>query len=236
MKDENGVLLSRSTMQDPETGNDIIQGEGILQQLEGGNETFGSGADGYATIDDFTDMMRTLTKKGSMPDYGNHYYCVTGTDGYGNAQRVLRDYWVNVLGGNFTATHSAQVGGPDITVGANFNTLNFEGNSLTFVQHSLFDDEMVWTPRGQDGGILNSGMYVFLNATKYQGRSNIEILTKGAFGINRSKVSGYINGPTGMDLPILTTVDAVKYFILKQDGIFIYNTDCCGVIHRSPVF
>ena len=236
MKADDGTLLSRSRLQDPETGNDIIQGEGILQQLEGGNESFGSGPDGHPTFSDYTDMMRQMTKKGSNPDYGNHYYCVTGTDGYGNAQVVLRDWWRTNLGGNFTQANSNMTGGPDVSVGANFNTINFEGNSLTFVQHSLLDDEKVWTPRGQDGGILNSGMCIFLNASKYEGRSNIEILTKGAFGMNRSKVSYYINGPTGWDAPIITTTDALKYGFLKQDGIFIYNTECCGIIHRSPVF
>jgi len=231
----NGEYLQRSNLQD-EKGNDIIIGNGLIPQLEGGNESFGSGVDGYATIDDFTDMMRTLVKKSNREDFGNHFYAVTGTEGYGNAQIVLRDLWTNSYGGRTNANVNNSVGGQDMSVGANFDTLNFEGNSLTFVQHPLFDDESAWAARGSDGGVLQSGMYIFLNMNKTEGRSNIEILCNGNDMVSRRMVEYMKNGMTGASQwDIQSSTDGIEYHLLMQDMIVIYNTEGCGMIHRSPI-
>jgi hypothetical protein len=43
------------------------------------------------------------------------------------------------------------------------------------------------------------------------------------------------NGMTGEGGKTVTSsVDAKVYEILKQDGIFIYNTTSCGLLHRTP--
>ena len=237
MVDSTGAYLTRSNLRD-EKGNDITIGNGIIPQLEGGNESYGSGANGYATFDDFTDMMRLLVKKSSREDYQNHFYAITGTEGYGNAQEVLRDYWVNSLGGRMVKQmgSSAATGGADMSIGANFDTINFEGNSLTFVQHPLFDDEKAWAARGSDGGILQSGMYIFLNMNKVEGRSNVEMLTNGNAMVNRKLVEFMKNGMTGYnEFDVLSSTDAMEYHVLMQDMIVIYNTEACGLLHRSPI-
>jgi len=237
MVDSTGAYLTRSNIQD-EKGNDVIIGNGIIPQLEGGNEAYGSGADGHATFDDYTDMMRTLTKKSNNEDYGNQYYAITGTEGYGNAQIVLRDYWANSLGGRMVKQmgDSAKTGGPDMSIGANFDTINFEGNSLTFVQHPLFDDELAWAARGSDGGVLQSGMCIFLCMNKVEGRSNVEILSNGNAMVNRKLVEFMKNGMTGYnEFDVMSSTDAMEYHVLMQDMIVIYNTDSCGIIHRSPI-
>lgn len=233
MRDANGVLLAQSNLIDPETGEQIIIGDGIIEQIRGGNEMDGSGLDGFATLDDFRDMMGQLEKK-SNAVYNKRWYVVTGTDGYGNAQEVLRDYWILNLGGvsNHNGGNSG-VGGDEISVGSDFNTLNINGNQLVFCKHTLFDDEERWGQRGNDGKLIQSGMYVILDAGMVDGTSNMEILAKGAFGINRSMVTKYINGLTGAEGDTVSSVDALEYNMLKQNGIFIYNTQSCGIIHKS---
>lgn len=233
MRDADGKLLSVSPIVDPDTGNEVIAGDGMLPQIDGQNSFFSSGPEGKASIDDFKDMMATLEKR-SRAIYGKKWIVITGTDGYLNAQEVLRDYWIASMGGRSQAgAGSSKVGGEDISVGGNFDTLNMGGNQLVFVKHPMFDDPEKWFERNSYGHLCQSNMYMFIdNATTPEG-PNMEILGKGAYGINRTNVSGYINGITGDSRDMQTSVDAIEWNFLKEDGIFIYNTQSCGVL-RMP--
>jgi hypothetical protein len=237
MRDSNNNLLAVSNVIDPETGEQVVIGDGILEQIKGGNEMFGSGIDGSATIDDISDFMRQLEKK-SNSVYGKMWYVVTGTDGYGTLQDLFRDYRVNFMGGrtnlNQNAGQTQTIGGEDIPVGGNFDVFNIHGNQIVTVKHPMFDDEERFTQRGSDGKLLQSSMMIFLDMGTVAGRSNIEIMTKGAYGINRSMVSAYLNGVTGDNRDVVSSTDAIEFNMLKEDGIFIYNTMSCGIIYKSP--
>lgn len=234
MKDSNGNLLSTSRMIDPETGEPIVQGDGVEQQLKGVNEAFSSGSDGNAVADDFIDMMTALEVK-SDSIYGKTWYVVTGTQGYGVAQKVLRDYHVTNLGGRIVTenTNSGQPGGQDIFVGGNFDTFDVNGNRLIFCKHPKFDDEQLFPQRGSDGLLIQSSKYYFLDMDTQNGNKNIEIMGRGAYGINRIMVSKYLTGMTGEDGEVVSSVDAKDFNMLKQDGIFIYNTASCGMLNKS---
>lgn len=235
MRDANGNLLQVPAMIDEETGNYIWAGDGILPQIEDGNIAYGSGYDGYATIDDHIDMIKTL-KKYSNTTYGGQgmrWAVVTGPDGYIRAQEELKQYWRQTFGGVNMVQGSSIA---DIEVGANFDTFKFAGNSITFVEHPMFGDEQAYSAKGTEGDPLMSGTYIYLDLSKNasSGGSNIEILGKGAYGINRTMVSEYINGLTGYNLKAQSPVDALEFHMLKEDGIFIYNVKSCGIIKRSP--
>ena len=237
MRDANNNLLAVSNIIDPETGEQVVIGDGILEQIKGGNEMFGSGIDGSPTIDDISDFMRQLEKK-SNSVYGKMWYVITGTDGYGTLQDLFRDYRVNFMGGrtniNQNAGQAQQIGGEDIPVGGNFDTFNIHGNQIVTVKHPMFDDEERWSQRGSDGKLLQSSLMIFLDMGTVAGRANIEILTKGAYGINRSMVSAYLNGMTGDNRDVISSTDAIEFNMLKEDGVFIYNTMSCGIIYKSP--
>jgi len=96
----------------------------------------------------------------------------------------------------------------------------------------MWDDEERWTERGADGKILQSSQMVFMDMSAVQGMPNMEILTKGQYGVNRAMVSAYLEGLTGRSGNIVSSVDAVEFNMLKQDGIFIYNTSSCGIINK----
>jgi len=229
MKDQFGNVLLVPTQTDPDTGNPLIQGDGCLPQIEGGNETYGSGDGGFATLDDHIDMIKTL-KKYSNQVNGLDMVAVTGPEGYARAQIELREYWVNSLGGR-----SNSASGSDITVGGNFDTFNFMSNSLTFVEHPAWGDLDRFPGKGSDGTTFREGMYVYLDRSSgMSSKRNMEILGNGAFGMNRSWQETYLNGMTGYrEVPVTTSVDALEVHWSRQDGLFIYNTKSCGIIHRG---
>lgn len=232
MKDSTGNLLPVSRLIDFETGEEITIGDGVIPQIDGGNSMFFSGVNGAPTIDDLKDMMKALIKK-SNAIKGKVWYVVTGLDGYAAAQELLRDYAINSLGGKSNIDVNAG-GDRDWEVGYNFDTFNFLGNKLVFCQHPMFDDEEKFSARGADGNLLQSSMMVFLDGgMDEKGRRNIEIKGKGAYGINRTMVSAYINGLTGDSDEVLSSVDAKEFNMLKQDGLFIYNTQSCGLGRKA---
>jgi hypothetical protein len=232
MKGDNGELLAESRLgNDPETGLPIIQGDGLIPQISGGNELFGSGINGNATIDDVIDMMTMLEKKCNTVG-GKKWYVVTGTDGYSNFQRLMKDY----LGLNLVVNTnpSAQIGGQTVDVGFHFQSFNVDGNQIVLVKHPMFDDDQRFTERGSDGKLLQSSVMYFIDASANNDKTNIEILSKKGNGFNRDFVSAEINGMTGKSGPVVTSEDAVRFEILIENMIVIYNTTSCGIIHKMP--
>ncbi len=233
MKSSTGSLLVQPRLQDLETQNFITQGDGVIEQLAGGNELFGSGTNGEATEDDFSDMMTLLEKK-SNGVTGMTWVCVTGTDGYNNAQRKM----INLAGNQNiniqqVVVQNEKAGGAEVAIGFHYSKFNINGNSITFIKHPKFDDDHLFTERGSDGKILMSSMYVFLNMGTGSNK-NIEILSKGANGLSRGTVDAYIAGMTGdKSLTPMSEEDAIKYATLKQDVMMIYNANACGVIKKN---
>ena len=233
MKSTTGQLLTTSRMTDRETGLPIIQGDGVIEQVSGGNESFGSGTNGEATSDDFSDMMTQLEKK-SDKYTGNTWVCVTGTDGYANAQVQMQNLAGNqniVI--NQNVTQSSAEGGAMVDVGFHFQKFNVNGNSICFVKNPMWDDETRFTERGSDGKLIQSSMYLWMNMGQKMGSKNVDVLTKGANGVSRGNISGYINGMTGSSEMIQSEEDAVKYAYLKEDMVVVYNTTSCGIINKS---
>lgn len=227
MRDSFGNLLAQPSMVDGR-GMPIIAGDGIIEQIRGSNDMSPSGSDGFPTIDDYQDMMTQLEKTSNMI-FGNIWYVVTGTDGYASAQNVLRDFWVNGLGGR----NENENGSEFIEVGNLFSKLKLNGNTLVFVKNVQWDDAEKFPARGNDGKLVQSGMFVFLNQGQMDGGTqNIEILAKGANGANRSMISYYLNGATGTPGTQVSEADSKSLVMLKQDGIFIYNTISCGLMQK----
>lgn len=235
MRNTDGTLRSKSLLRDA-NGNEVVQGDGIREQIRGRNDAFSSGVNGAATYDDYRDMMTVLKRKANNAS-GNRWYAVTGTVGMSNAQDVLGDRATNNFNITVNKDNTAAIGGAKEPVGMNFNTLNIDGNQVVFVEHPLFDDEERWTQRGADGELLMSGNYYFLDLSDNNGQRNIEIMGRGAYGGDRTMVSGTIKGLTGafgaLNQQIQSSVDADEHHMLKEDGIFIYNTASSGILHRS---
>lgn len=235
MKDANGELRAESSLRDAETGQAITQGDGIFEQLEGVNVAYGSGTNGDPTLDDIEDLMTTMKRKANMIT-GNIWYIVTGANGMRILDRELKTEATTVYNMTMNQNSSNAVGGPDVPVGFNFTKYNYNGNQVVAVEHPMFDDDERWSERKADGELVMSSSMVFLDMSTQNGKSNIEILGRGAYGANRTMVSGKINGMTGSamrKLGIQTPVDADENHLLKEDGIFIYRTRTCGILYAS---
>jgi hypothetical protein len=232
MKNTDGSLRSDSRIIDTETGLPVIQGDGWEEQVAGGNVAYGSGLNGAWTEDDVTDMMKQLEKK-SDGISGLTWVGVTGTDGFANAQKIMAN-----LAGNQNITFFNQVekdgrpGGPLVDVGYNFAKFNVNGNSLIFVKHPMFDDEQFFPEKGADGQLLLSSTLFLMNIGSGS-NMNMEILCKEANGIRRDDVTAKYNGLTGASEMSLSEEDAMKYAMLKEDLMCIYNTQECGIIYKS---
>lgn len=233
MKDSSGNLLTSPRLTDYENGEPITMGDGVLQQIGGGNETSGSGVNGEATVDDIVDMMKSIRKKSNMYS-GLTHVVVTGEDGFSNAQRVMPQ-----LAGNQNVqlvqlvNQSSAPGGAQVDVGFSFQSFNVDGDQVLFVKHPMFDNDELYTERGNDGNTLKSSQMIFLT-TAMEGKKNIEILAKGVRGIDRSMVYAHINGMTGDSTSqVVTSEDAIRYEMLKEDMIVVYNSNVCGIINKA---
>lgn len=243
MEDERQKWFGVSTMKNPDgslrmaapvnnEGYPIIAGDGWEEQVAGGNVMEGSGTNGEATIGDFTEMMKQLEKKSDKINSVS-WVMPTGTDGFANFQTqcVALGLVQNITFFN-QIEKDGRPGGPLVDVGYNFASFNVNGNQLICVKHPLFDDELMFTERGNDGNILMSSTYFLMNMGSGENK-NMEILYKSANGVNRENVTARLNGLTGDTEMSVSEEDAMKYAMLKEDLMVIYNTQECGIIRKA---
>lgn len=232
MKNTDGSARQISRIIDNETGLEVVQGDGWEEQVAGGNVGYGTGLNGQWTEDDLSDMMKQLEKKSDKVS-GLVWVGVTGTDGYANGQKVLAN-----LAGNQNINFVTKVeqdgkpGGPTVDVGYNFGQFRVNGNTLILVKHPMFDDELFFPEKGADGQSILSSTLFLMNVGSGS-NMNMEVLCKEANGINREMVTAQYNGLTGASGTSLSEEDAMKYAMLKEDLMVIYNTQECGIIYKS---
>lgn len=224
MKNSTGGLAVIPNAYDDEAQSALIQGDGVLEQLAGGNEMFGSGFNGMPTADDYTDMIKKLELHSNSAQ-GVNIVAITDTEGYANAQKVC----INLAGNQNTnitqmVTQTDAVGGAKVAVGFNYAKFNINGSSITWIKHPKFDDRNIFpTP----------GLVVFLNLGEGSNK-NVEILNKGGNGLSRGTVDAKINGLTGdKSVPTTSEEDAMLYCTLKQDLLMVYNSSSCGVLRTA---
>jgi hypothetical protein len=232
MKNTDGTLAANSRLIDTETGLPIIQGDGWEEQVAGGNVGFGSGTNGDWTLSDITDLLMKLELNSDKIN-GLSWVGVTGTKGYALVQGIAA-----TLAGNQNTTifnqvtQNGQPGGAIVETGYNFQKLNINGNSIMFVKHPLFDDRLMFTELDSDGMPAQSSTLFIMNVGS-GAQMNMEVLCKEANGIKRDDVTAKINGMTGSSEVSLSEEDAMKYAMLKEDLLVIYNTQECGILRKN---
>lgn len=231
MKNTDKTLRTTSRLIDQESGLPIIAGDGLEEQIAGGNEFTASGANGEATYDDFSDMVTMVLKKSDKVT-GIALVAITGEEGFNNAQRVMA-----ALPGQQSTTlfqdvsQSAKVGGADVAVGFFFTRLNINGNMVTFIKHPMFNNDQLFTQYASNGKLVQEQTYYFLTLTDgISNTKNIEILGRGKKGVNRSNVMANFYGMTGVSNPAITQEDADTFAMLKEDLLVVYNPMKCGII------
>lgn len=228
MKDSNGNRLQVSNIIDTDTGNPITVGDGIEEQIGGGNEIYGSGVNGEVTEDDFIDAMSLMTKQSNSTTNSVNLVFMTGLDGFYNFQRKA----ARIVSINNGQIFQSEKGGAEIQVGYTFTKINFGGSSVTCVVHPMFDDPKVFQALGVDGKSIMSSTYIGGDLGT-DSMPNMEILAKGAFGNDRSDVKSTLNGMSGAPGDVVSQKDAWTYEMLKQDLIAIYNTRSWVILRKA---
>lgn len=223
MRDSSGNLLASSGQFDEETGEEIITGDGWLEQVKGQNDYEYSGTN--PTWDDLVEWTKIAKKrKNSMAT--KLWYVMTGTDGYASIQDIA----YSRFGANNPLTQAVQAGS-DVEVGYNFVKFHINGEIMIFVQNPQMDDEEKFPRKLSDGSNAMSKTFYLIDAgSNPDNQRNIEILAKGRNGINRNLVFYHENGMTGMGKPESPT-DAMSFHWLKQNNIFVYDTGTSGIMY-----
>jgi len=231
MRDQYGNLLPRPSMQD-EYGQDIVAGDGWVQQIKGANDLEASGIDGSAQYDDFGDMIRTLKKKKNRIS-GNTWIVVTGADGMENAHAVAASRFTSGNPLVQVVNQGTQAGGAEPYVGYNFKRLNIAGEQIVFVENPMMDDEEKFPAKLTNGKLRMSMTYYFMDLdVDFKGRKNVEIRARGRAGVNRNIVYYWENGMTGEGNP-MSPVDAKAFHMLKETLLAVFNTKSCGILSPS---
>lgn len=227
MKGAGGTLLPVSRLIDTTTGKQIIAGDGVIPQIDGGNRSYGSGVNGKATASDFVDMVKKLRKKSNdyMP---SDFICVTDIEGFYNFQYSIAPALAAMQ--NVTLFQNVNSDGKESQTGLNFYRINVAGTWITLIEHPMFSDTERFTA-GTSTLPITDCLYIFLNVAD----TNVEVLDKGGNGFSRGNVRAWYEGLTGKAGSAgkeVSEEDAMKYARLRESICMVYNTQTCGIISR----
>lgn len=217
-------------------GGDIITGDGLLAQIDSSNQASYTGSLTEAMI---TDFIGKLSLNATASE-GNEWVVFTGTEGRLQFHRAMKDLLVaNGAGGAGIFSTKA---GKEISLGGNFSTYYALGNKITLAYNPVFDDPNVHsntagTNAFSENQLQESAKMVFLDFGKTSGVSNIELITKGAEGINRSftkrYVAGMINPHDQKSMMAANADDKFECHVLAESGIVVRNPLSCGILSRT---
>jgi hypothetical protein len=213
-----------------------VIGDGILAQIDGSNIGQYSGD---LTENHITEFIGKLSLNAQNAE-GNEWVVFTGTEGRIRFHKAMRDLMVaSGAGGAGVLSDKA---GKDISLGGNFTTYHALGNKITVAYCPVLDDAHVHsTTSGQNGfnddRLKESSKMIFLDMGKTNGVANVELLAKGAEGINRSFVKKYVAGMVNpYDNKAMMAAngnDKFECHVLSESGIVVRNPLSCGILELS---
>ena len=221
-------------------GNMPIIGDGLLAQIEDSNvATYNAGADLTEAI--ITEYIGQLSLNAASP-VGNEYVVFTGTQGRVQFHRAMKDLLFK--NGGQASNIMVDKFGQDVNVGAQFSTYSALGNKITLVHCPVFDDpNLAASAQMANNDALTGtgfrtatlgGMMVFLDMSTQQGVSNIELISKGAEGLNRNWVKKYVPGMINpydsASMLAASGDDRFECHWLTQSGIIVRNPLSCGIL------
>ena len=215
----------------------IVTGDGLLAQIDSSNQA--SYTLGSLTEDIITEFIAKISLNATSAE-GNEYVVMTGTEGRLAFHRAMKDLIV-APAGSFTGGSMQGVSG-DIDLGANFVSYSALGNKITIAHCPVFDDPNLHSAAGGtnsfgDNRLKESAKMVFLDFGRTSGVSNIEMVTKGAEGVNRSMIKKYVAGMVNpYDQQAILAANADDKFeahVLSETGIIVRNPLSCGILSAS---
>ena len=217
--------------------NSIVTGDGIIEQIDQTNQATYTA--GNLTEDVITDFMAKISLNTQSAE-GNEWVVFTGTEGRIAFHKAMKDLVVAPAGA-MTGGSMAGVSG-DVALGANFTSYSALGNKITVAHCPVFDDPNVHSSNAGtnvfgNNRLKESQKMVFLDFGKSSGVSNIELITKGAEGVNRSftkkYVAGMINPYDQRSVLSANADDKFECHVLSESGIVVRNPLSCGVLSAT---
>ena len=215
----------------------VITGDGLLAQIDSANQaTYSMGS---LTEDIITEFIAKISLNTQSAE-GNEFVVFTGTEGRLAFHRAMKDLIVAPAGA-FTGGSMSGVSG-DVSLGANFVSYSALGNKITIAHCPVFDDPNLHSAAGGtnsfgDNRLKESAKMVFMDFGKSSGVSNVELITKGAEGVNRSMIKKYVAGMVNpYDQQAILAANADDKFeahVLSETGIIVRNPLSCGILSAS---
>ena len=232
-----GALSSSASGLSGTQATSIITGDGLLAQIDSSNQaTYTLGA---LTEDIITEFLAKLSLNTTQSE-GNEFVVFTGTEGRLAFHKAMKEL-VIAPSGSFTGGSMVGVNG-DVELGANFTSYMALGNKITIAYCPVFDDQNLHSSAAGsnafgDNRLKESAKMVFLDFGRTSGVSNIELVTKGAEGSNRSfikkYVAGMINPYDQSSMMAANADDKFEAHVLSESGIIVRNPLSCGILSAA---
>lgn len=214
-------------------------GDGVLAQISSSNQALY--AAGSLTEDIITEFIGKISLNAQGAE-GNEWVVFTGTEGRIAFHKAMKDLIVAPSGAMTGGSMADVKAGSDVSLGANFTSYHALGNKITIAYCPVFDDPHV---HGASGGTNSFGdtrlkesmKMVFMDFGTTSGVSNVELITKGANGINRSLVKKYVGGMVNpydtKGMMAANGDDRFQCHVLSESGIIVRNPLSCGILSCS---
>jgi len=218
-------------------GTSVVTGDGLLAQIDSSNQA--SYSMGSLTEDIITEFIAKISLNATSAE-GNEWVVFTGTEGRLAFHRAMKDLIVAPAGAMAGGTMKGTSG--DVSLGANFVSYSALGNKITVAHCPVFDDPNLHSTAGGtnsfgDNRLKESAKMVFMDFGKTSGISNVELVTKGAEGVNRSMIKKYVAGMVNpYDQKAMLAANADDKFechVLSETGIVVRNPLSCGILSAS---
>jgi hypothetical protein len=215
----------------------VVSGDGLLAQIDSSNQA--SYSMGSLTEDIITEFIAKISLNATAAE-GNEWVVFTGTEGRLAFHRAMKDLIVAPSGAMAGGSMKGVNG--DVSLGANFTSYSALGNKITVAHCPVFDDPNLHSTAGGtnafgDNRLKESAKMVFMDFGKTSGISNVELVTKGAEGVNRSMIKKYVAGMVNpYDQKAMLAANADDKFechVLSETGIVVRNPLSCGILSAS---
>lgn len=233
-KKEMALIYGKSTMDargrcllQDEKGQDIIEGDGLINQLHP------SCKQNYTTMsislieDILADMALKMPKR-----TGNTILLSTGMQGYKEFGRLMRaehkGFWTSDSSNSYVQTKNGK-----ITLGAEYNSFQFQGNRIIVTVNNVFDHPANVSELDPEGRYAESSKLIFIDASTYDGVQNIQLIAKDG----RSFITGELDGIGGQDGKtsgkVSSLLDGSAKAIVGTLGLIVHNPYSSMVLEKK---
>jgi hypothetical protein len=211
-----------------QSGRQVKQGAGLLQQLEGTNyREYSNLSEDY--LRDFLTDLQIQAKDAE----NSHFMLMTGSEGLKQFDQALKTARIAY---ELVDTHFVSKHGGDLHFGNNFRSYKgLLGSTFTVAYVPMFDDATLHTEIDPDTNLpYESGRMVFLDVADYEGEANISLCAKGADGVDRSMVHWCTEGSTtyqggeAQKRMRSNDFDGFECHYLSETSIKVINPLSCG--------